>query len=252
VEPPPAFLPAVYESHTELGELSVRVVGFDPGRVDWVVRAGSEEPSSSGARPKKVGLETELEGRVVAAVGLGHTTDSLRYGLAWDGSASLDLRASYATVILAKGRAPRVVAPGARPALANDEEAVQLPLLAESGHVDPRASDRGGTRIRGALCVTSSGRVLVAVGKHDSSDPLASALVSSGCERVVGLDRGSRHPAFLSRAGTEDPPKSRYETSVLYALARPMTPRAFRFPGAALSALDATPSPTPLPARASP
>jgi hypothetical protein len=230
--PPPTWLPAVYESHRALGELEVSVVGFEPGRVDFVVRAGTEEPSSPGARPKKIGLEPELEGRVVAAIGLGHTTDALRYGLSFEGMASLDLRQTYATVVLAKGSAPRIEPPGATLTLASDEEAVQLPLLAEKGTVDSRASDRGGLRVRGALCVTPAGRLLVAIGRHDSSDPLASALVKSGCRRVVGLDRGSRHPAFIARAGTADAPRSHYETSVLYALGRPMTPHAFRFPSA--------------------
>jgi hypothetical protein len=238
-QPPPTWIPAVSEAHEELGELDVRVVGFEAGRVDWIVRAGTEEPSSGGARPKKIGLEPELEGRVVAAVGLGHTTDALRYGLSFDGAASLDLRQTYATVALAPGRAPRIIPPGARPLLSKTEEAVQLPLLAEGGVVDTRASDRGGLRLRGAMCVTDSGRVLVAVGRHDSSDPLASTLVLSGCRRVVGLDRGSRHAAFVSRAGTADAPRSHYETSVLYALARPMTPHTFRFPSATDAPFDA-------------
>ncbi|HEX7671843.1 MAG TPA: hypothetical protein VF395_19750, partial [Polyangiaceae bacterium] len=84
--PPPAWLPAVYQSEKALGELTVRIVAFEPGRVDFVVRAGTEEPSSPGARPKKIGLEAELQGRIVAAIGLGHTTDALRYGLAFDGA----------------------------------------------------------------------------------------------------------------------------------------------------------------------
>jgi hypothetical protein len=131
--------------------------------------------------------------------------------------------------VLARGCAPRILAPGERPELAPAEEAVQLPLLADDGKVDGRAADRGGSRLRGALCVTPNGRVLVAVARHDSSDPLASVLLESGCRRVVGLDRGSRHPAFVQRTGTADPPLSRYETSVLYALGRPMTPHGFRW-----------------------
>jgi hypothetical protein len=228
-QPPPTWLPGVYESTKPLGELSLRVLSFEAGRVDWVVRAGTEEPGAPGARPKKIGLEAELEGRVVSAIGLGHTTEALRYGLAFDGKASLELRKSYATLVLAPGRAPRIETPGERSSLAEGEEAVQLPLLARGGVVDGRASDRGGSRQRGALCVTSEGRVLVALGKHDSSDPLASALVDAGCREVVGLDRGSRHPAFVQRTGTADAPLSRYETSVLYAVMRPMTPHGFRW-----------------------
>ncbi|HVU00178.1 MAG TPA: hypothetical protein VHE30_00450 [Polyangiaceae bacterium] len=228
--PPPLFLPGIFEREASLGDLSVKLFAFDAGRVDWVVRAGAEEPSVAGARSRKVGLEPELGERALAAIGLGHTTDTLRYGIGWGGEASLELRSSYATLVVAPGRTPRIEPPGKRPPLAGDEEAVQLPLLAEEGAVDQRASDRGATRVRGALCVTPSGRVLVAVGRHDSSDPIASALVVAGCRRVVALDRGSRHGAFVARAGTADAPRNRYDVSALYALARPMTPRAFRFP----------------------
>ncbi len=228
-QPSPTWIPSIFRATRRLGELEIELVAFDPGRVDWLVRAGSDEPSASGARPKKIGLEAGLEGRVVAAVGLGHTTDALRYGLVFDGQASLDLRQTYATVVLAPSRAPRILSPGERPALVAGEDAVQLPLLADRGIIDPRASDRGGTRERGALCVTDAGRVLVALGRHDSSDPLASTLISEGCARVVGLDRGSRHPAFVNRAETQNSPLDRYDESVLYAVARPMTPHASRF-----------------------
>ncbi|HEX3597851.1 MAG TPA: hypothetical protein VHU80_22235, partial [Polyangiaceae bacterium] len=229
VQPPPAWFPGIHELSRDVGELSISVVEFDAGRVDWVVRSGSSEPSAPGAPSKRIGLEPELDGRVVAAVGLGHTTDALRYGLAFAGRASLELRRTYATVVLAPGAAPRIEQPGERPKLLPNEEAVQLPLLAKDGEVDPRAADRGGTRVRGALCVTSNGRILIATARHDSSDPLAATLIELGCKNVVALDRGSRHPAFVHRAGTSDAPLSSYETSVLYALGRPMTPYAFRY-----------------------
>jgi hypothetical protein len=227
-QPPPVWLSGIHETRQSVGELSIRVVEFDGGRVDWIVRSGKGEPSTPGARPKKVGLESSLDGRVVASVGLGHTTESLRYGMAFDGVPVLDLRRSYATVVLARGQAPVIVKPGDVPVLAPGDEAVQLPLLADHGEVDARAGDRGGQRERGALCVTPSGRVLVALGRHDSNDPLAAALVELGCQRVVGLDRGSRHDAFVHRAGTSDAPLDSYGPSVLYAVSRGMTPRASR------------------------
>lgn len=228
-QPPPAWLSGIHEMTRDVGELSIRLVEFDAGRVDWVVRAGSSEPSSPGAPSKRVGLEPELEGGVMAAIGLGHTTDALRYGLAFEGRAPLELRRTYATLVFARGKAPKIALPGERPKLEENEDAVQLPLLAKDGEVDARASDRGGTRIRGALCVTSTGRILVATARHDSSDPLAAILVEQGCKDVVALDRGSRHPAFVHRAGTSEAPLNTYETSVLYAVGRPMTPYAFRY-----------------------
>jgi hypothetical protein len=229
VQPPPAWLPGIHETSRDLGELAIRIVEFDAGRVEWFVRAGSSEPSVPGAPSKRVGLEDELQGRAVAAVGLGHTTDALRYGLAFEGRPALELRRTYATLLLAPGAAPRIVLPGQRPELAANESAVQLPLLASNGEVDARATDRGGSRMRGAFCVTPGGRIFVATARHDSSDPLAATLVELGCKDVVALDRGSRHPAFVHRSGTPDAPLNSYETSVLYALGRPMTPHAFRY-----------------------
>jgi len=84
-QPPPAFLPGIHEAVRLVGDLQVRIVAFDSGRIDWAVRAGTDEPAASGAHAKKTGLEASLEGRAIAAVGLGHTTDTLRYGLAFDG-----------------------------------------------------------------------------------------------------------------------------------------------------------------------
>ena len=83
--------------------------------------------------------------------------------------------------------------------------------------------------LRAALCVDDAGRLLIARARHDSNAPVATALLRAGCQRVVALERGSRHPAFIHRAGTSTPPLGGYETTVLYALSRPMLPRASRW-----------------------
>lgn len=228
-QPSPRWQAAIFQTKTEVGALTVRLVRFERGRFDWLVRAGSAEPPAVGKHPKKTKLGAQLRSRALAAINLGHTTAARRYGLAFDGQVSLDLRRSYATVVLSPGEPPRVVPPGQLPELGAKDEAVQLPLLADEGELLPAARDRGPLRQRSALCVTASGGVLVGVVRHDSSDPVVTALVEAGCSRVVGLDRGSRHPAFIHRAGTNTPPLSEYETSVLYALGRPMIPSAFRW-----------------------
>jgi hypothetical protein len=166
---------------------------------------------------------------VLAAIGLGHTTGATRYGIAYGSLPSLELRAGYATVVVSADGEIRILPPGRRPEVLTDEEAVQLPLLAEDGRLTNYAREHGALLMRGALCVTAGGRVVVARGRHDSSDALALALVRLGCQRVVELDRGSRHPAFLHRSGTPTPPTGGYETSVLYAMGRPMAPAAFRW-----------------------
>jgi hypothetical protein len=82
------------------------------------------------------------------------------------------------------------------------------------------------------LGLAPGGRVLVAELEHDSSDPLAVTLRRLGCTRVVELDRGSHHPAFVFRAqqGQSAPPPS--DASVLHVFARAIPPRT-------LSSLDA-------------
>jgi hypothetical protein len=67
-------------------------------------------------------------------------------------------------------------------------------------------------------------RVSKLFGTHDSSDPLAVALRNAGCRRVVELDRGSHHPAFLHRKGTDAPPRADYESTTLWVLSREMRP----------------------------
>jgi hypothetical protein len=164
----------------------------------------------------------------VAAIGLGHTTDSTRYGLSFAGASPIALRASSASLVASARGELRLVAGGA-PELAADEDAVQLPLLVQDGAVQPRARERGELRQRGALCVAPDGALIVALSRHDSSDAVATALQRAGCHDVVELDRGSHHPAFVHRAGGVSPPLASYETTVLYALGRPMLPRAFRW-----------------------
>jgi hypothetical protein len=111
----------------------------------------------------------------------------------------------------------------------------------ENGKLEPRARERGDMRRRAALCITPTERLIVASALNDTSDTLAAALLKVGCTRIVELDRGSHHPAFLNRAGTSTPPIASYETSVLYALGRPMQPRAFRWkPSNAVPSTKAT------------
>jgi hypothetical protein len=228
-QPTPAWLPGVYSSKLTLGSVDVELTSFEPGHAEFQFRAGTREPASSSAPGLKTSLDDAAEHRVIAAIGLGHTTDSTRYGFAFGAAAAIPLRPGYATLVLAPGKVARIEAPGSAPTIGTDEEAVQLPLLVEDGKLEPRARERGDMRRRAALCITPTERLVVASATNDTSDALAAALLRVGCTRVVELDRGSHHPAFLHRAGTETPPVAGYETSVLYALGRPMEPRAFRW-----------------------
>jgi hypothetical protein len=229
-QPPPAFMAGIFTGKLSIGSgLDVELTSFEKGRVDWRVRAGSKEPSVIGAPPKKLELSGDDVHRVLAAVGVGHATEATRQGLAFDGAESLPMRSGLATVVLGHGTPPLILPAGTAPKLQPDQEAVQLPLLAEDGQVLPSAREPGPMRLRAGMCVTAGGRVIVARTRHDSSDPVALALLRIGCKRVVELDRGSHHPAFVHRAGAATPPMRSYETSVLYAIGRPMLPHAFRW-----------------------
>ena len=225
----PTWLPGVYSSQLTLGSVQVDLTSFEPGHVEFRFRAGTREPVASTAPGLKTSLDDATEHRVVAAIGLGHTTETTRYGFAFGAASTIPLRSGYATLVLSPNATARIEAPGVTPTLAADEEAVQLPLLVENGKLEPRARERGDLRRRAALCITPTERLIVASALHDTSDTLAAALLRVGCTRIVELDRGSHHPAFLHRAGTATPPVASYETSVLYALGRPMQALAFRW-----------------------
>jgi hypothetical protein len=235
-QPPPAFLPALFSSKLSLGGLEIELLSIDLDRVGWRVRAGSFEPTSLDGAPKELELSGDDQHRVLAAIGLGHGTGASGFGLAFGPVPSLALHSDQAKLVMRKNQGISLLAPGEPWELAPGDEAVELPLLAKDGELLAAARATGGLRQRGALCV-NTGRVFIARARHDSSAPLAAALLRAGCRNVVELDRGSQHPTFVHRAGSSTPPTGRYETSVLYALGRPMLPRAYRWkpPGSAPS-----------------
>jgi hypothetical protein len=227
-QPPPTWLTGIFGAKLALGSVDVQLTRFEKGHVSMRLRAGSKEPGAWAAQGVKLSLDEEETHQVLAAIGLGHTTDSTRYGLSFAGAAPIQLRSAYATLIANPHGELRLATDGT-PQLAADEDAAQLPLLVRGGALEPRARERGELRQRGALCIAPEGAVIVALARHDSSDPVATALERVGCRDVVELDRGSHHPAFVQRAGSNAPPLASYDTSVLYALGRPMVPRAFRW-----------------------
>ncbi len=228
VQPPPTWMTGIFGAKLAIGSVEVQLTRFEKGHVAFRTRAGSKEPGAWGSAGVKLSLDEREAHEVLAAVGLGHTTDSTRYGLSFAGAAPVQLRSAYASLVLNPKGELKLSTSGV-PTLLADEDAVQLPLLAKQGTLEPRARERGELRQRGALCIAPDGAALVAVARHDSSDALANALMRAGCQDVVELDRGSHHPAFVHRAGGVTPPMGSYETSVLYALGRPMLARAFRW-----------------------
>jgi hypothetical protein len=224
-QPLPSSITGIFRTSVPLGGLTVELVAFESGRVEWRLRPGVREPGAKGEPWAGVLLEGDAE-RALATVELGHTTVTPRLGLALGTTTPITMKDAFATLVLAPTEPPRIFAPGETPNLGADEQAVQLPLLADADGVTERARERGDLRVRSALGVTRSGRTLVALLRHDSSDPLAVALKNAGAERVVELDRGSHHPAFVHRTGTPTPPEANYDSTTLWALGRPMLPGA--------------------------
>jgi hypothetical protein len=225
-QPPPAELPAVFTGTLSVGSISVQLMSLEPRRLRWVLVAGSKEPRNGASRQTLPDSDVH---RAIAAIGMGHTTSSTGYGLSVAPGGLLPLRRSYPTLLLRPEKLPEILLPSSQPEIGSDQQAVQLPLLAVDGKLLDTARARGGSRDRSALCVTPTGRVLVAWARHDSTDVVASALLQAGCDRVLELDRGSHHPAFIHRTGTSTPPMRSYETSTLHLVAEPMVRRAFRW-----------------------
>jgi hypothetical protein len=215
---PPAWLPGILSGELQLGGISVELVSFAAGSFELRVRPGALEPATN-TRSRSGRLAEPEHERALAELELGHATGATRLGLALGTLIPLPLRPSSATLVVGTGTA-RILLPGEPVTLGAGEHAVQLPLLADDDGVTPRARERGDMRPRSALGVTDDGRVVVALLRHDSSDPLAVALRAAGCHRVVELDRGSHHPASLERAGTDKPPRDAPDSTTLWVLAR--------------------------------
>jgi hypothetical protein len=116
-------------------------------------------------------------------------------------------------------------------AIAAHSDVVEMPLILDEGETVP-APQHGRSRsgFDSALGVTVQGRVFVARATGPASaDDLAALLKRAGCVRAVLVDRGAGNHGALFRAGTQTPPRSRYEDTTLYAVARPMLPRGYRF-----------------------
>jgi hypothetical protein len=215
-QPPPAWLPGIVSSQLRLGGISLALTSFAGGRFDFRLRPG---PFELGARGQAWSgrLAAEDAARAVASLELGHATGATRYGLALGSVIPLPLRPTSATLVLGS-TGTRILLPGEAVTLAAGEQAVQLPLLADDSDVTERARERGDSRLRAALGITEDGRVVVALLRHDSSDPLAVGLRAAGCRRVVELDRGSHHPAALERVGTDRPPRVTPDSTTLWVL----------------------------------
>jgi hypothetical protein len=225
-QPPPSFLPAVFTATTSKLGAEVRLFHVAPDRFAWRVRAGSRERSHRKGGSFLGSLEATEQERASLAIGLGAAKrkGGPTRGLAIAGSVGLPIRKGDGLLLTTErgleirrsDEVPEIIA----------GDAVELPLSADEGKLLPAGRKVGSLRARAQACVLPDRTVLIALTTFDSEEAGTEVLLNAGCSRVVALDRGSQHAAFVHRAGTEAAPQPRYEPSALYAVDIPMLGRA--------------------------
>jgi hypothetical protein len=226
-QPPPSWLPGVWASGD--AQSGIEVLDVEAGRATWRLRAGVRDATASTPLRELAGEESK---RVLLAAGLGVAGDRHPMGLATDGRLAMTVRGGAGNAVLSIGSDGHLVLAlsDEAPVLGPHDDLAEVPALVWDSVRDARAdASTPGPALRTALGVTSSGRVLLARGSVRTFGPLADVLVRAGCTRVVALDRGLRATAFIDRAGTTEPPRARYDETVLYALGAPLRPEGFRF-----------------------
>jgi hypothetical protein len=233
--PAPAWIPAVWHAMVKTpgaapdSTVQVELTAFETARVSFRLRAAKvikQEGSKREYASSELG-EGDVH-RVIAAIGLGNPNDQ---------RGNENIHAVFnqfpiGTLTADEARGLALSAPSpAEPALAkaDRDEGIELPIILEGGKIPEAAKEARLMRPRGAMCVTPSGYTVVATATSHSDEPAALALSRAGCTRAFALDRGAHRAAFLHRAGAGSPPLARYDESVLYAISRPMAPRAFRW-----------------------
>ncbi|MGH7284822.1 MAG: phosphodiester glycosidase family protein [Polyangiaceae bacterium] len=234
VQPAPTWMPGIWS--TKSGD--VELLDVEASRAAYRVRAGKNEPDGhSGGIPVSDLAQADAS-HVLFAVTVGMARDKHPRGLATEGRIVMPVRGNAESAVLVTTPQGDLSIETSTAAVADllgtTGDFTELPLLVDAGAVTSLARSNAGEhaderRSRAGLGITHEGRVIIARADTNSDAVIADALVKAGCQRAVLLDRGARAPVTFDRAGTSSPPRARYDESVLYAVARPMKPRAVRF-----------------------
>lgn len=160
---------------------------------------------------------------------LGYATAGSRTGLSMGATQLRPMDRKFASIVLGAGNKLSVEPPGAPVESSAATQIAQLPLLARDGALTDSARRLTGQRLHGALCLDSSGHLLIGRLLHDSPAPLVLALLELGCQTVLETDRGSHSPAvsFRPEAPASSPPAD--PGTLLVAELRHASGRAYEF-----------------------
>ncbi len=229
-QPAPAWFPGLFEAEVATKEQSVTLFDVEASRASFRLSRGAAEPDvGAGTKSAATPLDANESSRVLFALGMGVAHDKRPRGLVLHGRAHAPIKAAASTALLvadASGLAIR--RHEEMPALGTELDAAELPLLFLGNDVLSHSPPLPGV-MRAALGVTDTGRVIVARANGGTDPALAEALRTAGCTRAVLLDRGASAQGTFDRAGAASPPRAAYDETVLYAIAAPLKPRAFRF-----------------------
>ncbi|MBI2392693.1 MAG: hypothetical protein HYV09_24115 [Deltaproteobacteria bacterium] len=226
VQPPPKWMSGVWRAQATIKGETVSLTSFEPRRVRWALRAGTQEKADKGIAREVDGDDAK---RVIAAIGFG-VGDKRGQGLMIGGKLAQPMVAGEGALAVGPDGLLSITGAGESP-IEGTVDVAQGTLLLDGGHLVEGHARAHGDLVRVGVGVTKDGRVMVARAKSSSDDAIAQALLDAGCVRAIAA-RGHAD-GFVHRAGTADAPMSGYPQTTLFAIAQPMLPRAFRFDRAA-------------------
>lgn len=232
-QPTPAWFPGLFDAEVLVQNRAVSLFDVESGRANFRIRRGGSEPDvgAGGSSRSSSVLDDGDASRVLFALGMGVSHEKRPRGLVVGGRAIAPVRAAENTAILvSSGGVLSIKTHDDMSALTLGPEVdfSELPLLFVGSETRSHGPAPSGAN-RSALGITDDGRVVVARGASLPDNVLADALRGAGCTRAVLLDRGAESKGTFERSQSDAPTHASYDETVLYGIARPMKPRAFRF-----------------------
>jgi len=218
-QPSPSWFGGLFTTHLDGAD----IFEIEPARASFRIRAGTREPDTKTGVHPSYELAGDDTKRVLFALGMGASTERKPKGLVTEGRLLFGMTQSEKMgALVADGDGRLKIVRVEDFSLTPKADAAELPLILDAGN--PDESVRSGM----ALGINPEGRTFIARASRSQGAALATVLKKFGCTHAVLLDRGGA-AAFMHRAGTASPPRSRYEETVLYAMGVPLAPRGFHF-----------------------